>query len=219
MANYSVFSPGEFHGQRSLAGYSSWRNCIELGMTEWPTARPNTAINKQIRQKSFREEGVAHFKTNKSKMRTIVAERTEERDTRCNIQRCRHSRSLFPGQQQSRRAHGQGKALSLHGQLPCGRSTASSQVFRGLQQPGFRQNWSRDAPPPTHSLTATICPCKRRQGPQLTLRMTWGCASAPWPPSLVLTDIDPVIHLIASHTVTSAAAKLFALGFHYCYQP
>ena len=37
MANYSVFSPGEFHGQRSLAGYSSWRNCIELGMTEWLT--------------------------------------------------------------------------------------------------------------------------------------------------------------------------------------
>ena len=37
MANYSVFSPGEFHGQRSLAGYSSWRTCIELGMTEWLT--------------------------------------------------------------------------------------------------------------------------------------------------------------------------------------
>lgn len=31
--------------------------------------------------------------------------------------------------------------------------------------------------------------------------------------------IDAVIHLIASHTLTSAAAKLFALGLHYCYQP
>ena len=28
-----VFSPGEFHGQRSLAGYSPWL-CKELGMTE-----------------------------------------------------------------------------------------------------------------------------------------------------------------------------------------
>ena len=29
-----VFLPGEFHGQRSLAGYSPW-SCKELDMTEW----------------------------------------------------------------------------------------------------------------------------------------------------------------------------------------
>ena len=29
-----VFLPGEFHGQRSLAGYSPWDN-KELGTTEW----------------------------------------------------------------------------------------------------------------------------------------------------------------------------------------
>ena len=34
MANCSVFLPGEFHGQRSLAGYSSLGDCIELGTTE-----------------------------------------------------------------------------------------------------------------------------------------------------------------------------------------
>ena len=31
-----VFSPGEFHGQRSLVGYSAW-GCKELDMTEWLT--------------------------------------------------------------------------------------------------------------------------------------------------------------------------------------
>ena len=31
-----VFLPGEFHGQRSLAGYSSWDH-KELDMTEWLT--------------------------------------------------------------------------------------------------------------------------------------------------------------------------------------
>ena len=31
-----VFLPGEFHRQRSLAGYSSW-GCQELGTTEWLT--------------------------------------------------------------------------------------------------------------------------------------------------------------------------------------
>ena len=29
-----VFLPGEFHGQRSLVGYSPW-GCKELDMTEW----------------------------------------------------------------------------------------------------------------------------------------------------------------------------------------
>ena len=33
MANHSVFFPGEFRGQRSLAGYSPW-GCRELDMTE-----------------------------------------------------------------------------------------------------------------------------------------------------------------------------------------
>ena len=32
-----VFLPGEFHGQRSLAGYSPWGR-KELDMTEHPTA-------------------------------------------------------------------------------------------------------------------------------------------------------------------------------------
>ena len=31
-----AFLPGEFHGQRSLAGYSSWGH-KELDTTEWPT--------------------------------------------------------------------------------------------------------------------------------------------------------------------------------------
>ena len=31
-----VFLPGEFHGQRSMAGYSPW-DCKELDMTEWLT--------------------------------------------------------------------------------------------------------------------------------------------------------------------------------------
>ena len=31
-----VFLPGEFHGQRSLAGYSPW-GCKELDMTKWLT--------------------------------------------------------------------------------------------------------------------------------------------------------------------------------------
>ena len=30
---HSAFLPGEFHGQRSLVGYSSW-DCKELDMTE-----------------------------------------------------------------------------------------------------------------------------------------------------------------------------------------
>ena len=33
MATTAVFLPGEFHGQRSLDGYSSW-GCKELDMTE-----------------------------------------------------------------------------------------------------------------------------------------------------------------------------------------
>ena len=33
MATHSVFLPGEFHGQRSLVGYSPWV-CKELDMTE-----------------------------------------------------------------------------------------------------------------------------------------------------------------------------------------
>ena len=32
-AVHSVFLPGEFHGQRSLAGYSPW-SCKELDITE-----------------------------------------------------------------------------------------------------------------------------------------------------------------------------------------
>ena len=33
MATHSVSLPGEFHGQRRLAGYSSWA-CKDLDMTE-----------------------------------------------------------------------------------------------------------------------------------------------------------------------------------------
>ena len=33
MATYSVFLPGEFHTQRSLAGYSPW-GCKEFNTTE-----------------------------------------------------------------------------------------------------------------------------------------------------------------------------------------
>ena len=33
MATHSVFLPGEFHGQRSLAGYSPW-SCQESNETE-----------------------------------------------------------------------------------------------------------------------------------------------------------------------------------------
>ena len=33
MATTPVFLPGEFHGQKSLVGYSSW-GCKELDMTE-----------------------------------------------------------------------------------------------------------------------------------------------------------------------------------------
>ena len=33
MATHSSFLPGEFHGQRSLAGYSPW-GCKELDTTE-----------------------------------------------------------------------------------------------------------------------------------------------------------------------------------------
>ena len=36
MATTLVFLPGEFHGQRSLAGYSSW-GCKELDTTETNT--------------------------------------------------------------------------------------------------------------------------------------------------------------------------------------
>ena len=36
-----VFWPGEFHGQRSLAGYSPW-GCKELDMTECTCARTHT---------------------------------------------------------------------------------------------------------------------------------------------------------------------------------
>ena len=34
MATTLVFLPGEFHGQRSMVGYSPW-GCKELDMTEW----------------------------------------------------------------------------------------------------------------------------------------------------------------------------------------
>ena len=33
MATHPIFLPGEFHGQRSLLGYSGW-GCKELEMTE-----------------------------------------------------------------------------------------------------------------------------------------------------------------------------------------
>ena len=36
VATHSVFLPGEFHGQRSLAAYSPWV-CKESDMTEWLT--------------------------------------------------------------------------------------------------------------------------------------------------------------------------------------
>ena len=43
-----VFLPGEFHGQRSLAGYSPW-GCKELDMTEQLTLiRWNTSIKRNI---------------------------------------------------------------------------------------------------------------------------------------------------------------------------
>ena len=35
-----VFLPGEFHGQRSLVGYSPW-SCKELDMTKWLTGEGN----------------------------------------------------------------------------------------------------------------------------------------------------------------------------------
>ena len=38
MAAHSVFLPGKFHGQRSLAGYSPWGR-KESDMTEWPSTR------------------------------------------------------------------------------------------------------------------------------------------------------------------------------------
>ena len=42
MATYfSVFFPGEFHGQRSLVSYSPWGH-KELDMTEWLTLRSQT---------------------------------------------------------------------------------------------------------------------------------------------------------------------------------
>ena len=34
MATHSSFLPGEFHGQRSLAGYSPWESHQESDMTE-----------------------------------------------------------------------------------------------------------------------------------------------------------------------------------------
>ena len=42
-----VFLPGEFHGQKSLAGYS-WLGCIELGMTERLTHTHITAIEWRL---------------------------------------------------------------------------------------------------------------------------------------------------------------------------
>ena len=33
MANHSILLPGEFHGQKSLLGYSPW-DCKKLDMTE-----------------------------------------------------------------------------------------------------------------------------------------------------------------------------------------
>ena len=36
VATTPVSLPGEFHGQRSLVGYSPWSR-EELDMTEWPT--------------------------------------------------------------------------------------------------------------------------------------------------------------------------------------
>ena len=43
LENTPVFIPGEFHGQRSLAGYSPW-DCIESDMTEQLTHTRNVHI-------------------------------------------------------------------------------------------------------------------------------------------------------------------------------
>ena len=55
-----VFLPGEFHGQRSLAGYSPW-GCKELDTTEWLTQLGQWFFNRRIvlSRKAF--EYVSHF--------------------------------------------------------------------------------------------------------------------------------------------------------------
>ena len=42
-----VFLPGEFHGQRNLAGYSPW-GCKELDMTEQLSLLPENFIDEEF---------------------------------------------------------------------------------------------------------------------------------------------------------------------------
>ena len=49
-----VFLPGEFHGQRSLAGYSPW-GCKELDMAERLTLKPLTLTDGILAIHSFRK--------------------------------------------------------------------------------------------------------------------------------------------------------------------
>ena len=55
MATHSVFLPGEFHGQRSLVGYSPWV-CKELDMTEQLT-HTHQLIDEEILTSFMSAEG------------------------------------------------------------------------------------------------------------------------------------------------------------------
>ena len=58
MATIPVFLPGEFHGQRSLVGYSPW-GCKELDMTEQLTHRePEAQALSQASGSAFLYQGV-----------------------------------------------------------------------------------------------------------------------------------------------------------------
>ena len=55
IATTPVFLPGEFHGQRSLVGYSPW-DYKELDTTEWLT-HTHTHTHKERNDNSLEEEG------------------------------------------------------------------------------------------------------------------------------------------------------------------
>ena len=53
------FLPGEFHGQKSLVGYSPW-SCKEWNVTEWPTPSPKPINNVVIVSGEQQRDSATH---------------------------------------------------------------------------------------------------------------------------------------------------------------
>lgn len=150
-------------------------------------------------------------------MRTIVAERTEEETQGVTFKdvdvvgRC-------SGQQQSRRAHGQGKALNLHVHLPRGRSLPHPRSSSRGCSNWFPPKWSKRRSSSPITPPGYHIPLQEAPGATADLEGDMGVCICPWLPSLVLTGTltQPSTSLLAMPDLCTSYSHW---ELHYCYQP